>query len=192
MPSEEELQNSRCADKNSLNISELKDLIGDVQIILNRVASKSDQLIGNSTTNLAESWMSIRSKFDGGKVINRCARGSWYTRCYGGALRKNIGVAWSPLTFQNVTRMQAGTNFHLYARRQMQKTCASQKYKRKPESKVLRRKRKLQDLKQGASKKANFHYGSNLDDTPDVSPETLDRLCKEYLQKHVKKNEEQI
>ena len=88
--------------------------------------------------------------------------------------------------------MQAGTNFHLYARRQMQKTCASQKYKRKLESKVLRRKRKLQDLKQGASKKANFHYGSNLDDTPDVSPETLDRLCKEYLQKHVKKNEEQI
>ena len=83
LPSEEELQNSRCADKNSFNISELKDLIADVQIILNRVASNSDQITGNSTTNFAESWMSIRSKFDGGKVINRCARGSWYTRCYG-------------------------------------------------------------------------------------------------------------
>ena len=27
---------------------------------------------GNFTTNLAESWMHIRSKFDGGKQINQC------------------------------------------------------------------------------------------------------------------------
>ena len=57
-------------------MSDLKELIQDVQIILNRIADKSERLIGNFTTNLAESWMAIRSKFDGGKVINRCGRGS--------------------------------------------------------------------------------------------------------------------
>jgi len=31
----------------------------DINILLNRVASKSSRLLGNSTTNLAESWMAI-------------------------------------------------------------------------------------------------------------------------------------
>lgn len=40
-------------------------IIRDVTQILNRIADKSDRLLGNSTTNLAESWMHIRTKFDG-------------------------------------------------------------------------------------------------------------------------------
>ncbi len=35
----------------------------------------------NTPTNLAESWMRIRTKFDGGKVINRCQSGAWEHRC---------------------------------------------------------------------------------------------------------------
>ena len=66
IPSESEMESSRYAEKNMCELSEPKELIRDVQIILNRVAEKSDRLIGNFTTNLAESWMAIRSKFDGG------------------------------------------------------------------------------------------------------------------------------
>ncbi|CAC5385731.1 unnamed protein product [Mytilus coruscus] len=51
-------------------------IIKDVLTLLNRIAEKSDRLISNSTTNLAESWMYIRTKFDGGKVYNLCNRGS--------------------------------------------------------------------------------------------------------------------
>ncbi|VDI15012.1 Hypothetical predicted protein [Mytilus galloprovincialis] len=40
-------------------------IIRDVTLILNRIAEKSDRLLGKSTTNLAESWMHIRTKFDG-------------------------------------------------------------------------------------------------------------------------------
>lgn len=43
----------------------------DIQVILSRLVAKAEQLIDNVTTNLAESWMHVRSKFDGGKVINR-------------------------------------------------------------------------------------------------------------------------
>ena len=45
---------------------------------------------GNFTTNLAEGYMHIRSKFDGGKQINRSQSGSWEARCAGAALRVNV------------------------------------------------------------------------------------------------------
>ena len=47
----------------------------DIQVILSRLVAKAEQLIDNVTTNLAESWMHVRSKFDGGKVINRSQSG---------------------------------------------------------------------------------------------------------------------
>ena len=191
-PSERELENSRLADKSTCRLSELQELINDVLVILNKVADKSDRLLGNFTTNLAESWMAIRAKFDGGKVINRCNRGSWNTRCYGGALRKNLGSAWSPLTFQTATQTEAGIYFHQLARRQTQQLVSSKKYKAKPESKDIRRKRKLNDLKETTSKKAKIAYGSNLDDTPDVSKEKLAELCAAFLNKNIRKNEDEI
>ncbi len=45
-------------------------LYHDIQTVLSRLVAKASQLIDNETTNLAEAWMHIRSKFDGGKVIN--------------------------------------------------------------------------------------------------------------------------
>ena len=188
IPSENEMNQSRYAGKNCCSMSDLKELIQDVQIILNRIADKSERLIGNFTTNLAESWMAIRSKFDGGKVINRCGRGSWHTRCFGGALRKNLGVIWSPVTFQTVTGTKAGTHFIHSAKRQSQKLLASKKYQSKPESKIIRRKRKLNDLKQNTSKKAKLSYGSNLDDSTDVSEQKLKELCDSFLENNIKKD----
>ncbi|XP_053391946.1 uncharacterized protein LOC128554670 [Mercenaria mercenaria] len=192
IPSEAEMEESRRAISNSNSLIELKEMIADVQVILNRVADKSERLIGNFTTNLAESWMAIRSKFDGGKVINRCGRGSCNTRCYGGALRKNLGIAWSPLTFQTVTRTLAGVYFHQGARKQAQKRTASMKYKSKPDSKNIRRKRKLHSLKESCSKKAKFHYGSQLNDAPDVPADKLSGICQRFYEMRVHKNETEI
>ena len=52
---------------------------------------------GNFTTNLAESYMNVCSKFDGGKQINQSQRGSWQERCAGAGLRLNIGPDWGQL-----------------------------------------------------------------------------------------------
>jgi len=68
-------------------------MICDIQRSLSRLVGKAPELIGkvnttiqlllnhyitgNFTTNLAESWMHIRSKFDGGKQISRIQSGSW-------------------------------------------------------------------------------------------------------------------
>ena len=37
----------------------------DIQVTLSRLVAKAEQLVENVTTNLAESWMHVRAKFDG-------------------------------------------------------------------------------------------------------------------------------
>ena len=71
-------------------------LLYDIQAIVSRLVGKASQLFGNYTTNLAESWMNIRSKFDGGKVIKRSQSGSWQHRCMGAGLQQNIRRDWGP------------------------------------------------------------------------------------------------
>ena len=71
-------------------------MMHDIQTALSRLVSKASQLIENVTTNVAESWMHIRSKYDGGKVINRSQSGSWEHRCMGAGLQQNMGKEWGP------------------------------------------------------------------------------------------------
>ena len=59
-------------------------MMADIRTVVSRLVAKASQLIGNFTTNLAECWMHIRTKFDSGKFINRSQSGSF-----------NI-VAWVP------------------------------------------------------------------------------------------------
>ena len=60
-------------------------------------------VIGNFTTNLAECWMGIRAKFDGGKQYNRSQRGAWEGRCTGAGLRHNLGPEWGAVVWKQVT-----------------------------------------------------------------------------------------
>ena len=75
----------------------------DLQVILSRLVGKARQLIENETTNIAESWMHIRSKFDRGKVVNRSQSGSWEHRCMGAGLQQNIGKKWGPACWMDMT-----------------------------------------------------------------------------------------
>lgn len=78
-------------------------LLHDLQLLVSRLAEQSRQLIGNYTTNLAESWMHIRCKFDGGKVINRSQHGSWQHRSMGAGLEQNYGLMWGPKVWNEMT-----------------------------------------------------------------------------------------
>ena len=69
-------------------------LLHDISVALSRLVAKTKQLIGNHTTNLAECWMHIRSKFDRGKVVNRSQSGSWEHRCMWAGLHQNMGTEW--------------------------------------------------------------------------------------------------
>ena len=67
--------------------------------------------LGNFTTNLAEGWMHIRSKFDGGKQINRSQGGAWNGRCAGAALRQNLGPDWGPKAWKDITGVTANATY---------------------------------------------------------------------------------
>ena len=87
------------------------DIRKEVCFLLNRLASKADKLIYDFTTNIAEAWMSIRSKFDGGKRVNRTGGRSWHGRCYGAGLRNTSGPTWAPKTWEQCTGTPAGYHF---------------------------------------------------------------------------------
>ena len=91
---------------------------GDISVcpslITGHLIAKAPQLIGNSfstgmhhshtlhytftnfsfkgsfTTSLAESWMHVHCKFDGGKRVNRSQGRAWEGRCAGGGLLQNL------------------------------------------------------------------------------------------------------
>ena len=46
-------------------------LLHDILTLLSRLVTKAYQLIENVTTNIADSWMHVRSKYNGCKVIYR-------------------------------------------------------------------------------------------------------------------------
>ena len=71
--------------------------------MLSRLVAKASQLLGIKTTYLAECWMHVRTKFDGGKVINRSQSGSFGYRSMGAGLRQNLGANWGPQVWKNVT-----------------------------------------------------------------------------------------
>ena len=151
-------------------------IIRDFTQILNRIADKSDRLLGNSTTNLAESWMHIRTKFDGGKVYNICNRGSWHARCYGGALRMNFGPQWSCDVWESST----GTEPCLYLRKLYachERTLATSiKHKSKPSVHQSRWK-KVDSLKSSTTTKATRAHGPEATDVvDDVSSTDLQKL----------------
>ena len=77
-----------------------EEVSGQVKRLLTQLADKADNLICNFMTNMAEEWMTIQMKLDSGKVINRCSRRSWHARCFGGGLRMNYGIEWSPKGWQ--------------------------------------------------------------------------------------------
>lgn len=182
--SAEELENSRYCSFDFHDVE--KFIIQDVSILLMKIAEKAERLIGNTTTNIAESWMHIRCKFDGGKIHNLCNRGSWHARCYGGALRMNYGPQWSPNVWKESTATHAGSFFTKVFQRQEVKLAQSKKHQMKPQTKKNRFMKKLRNLKQSTTTKAKRAYGEDATEvTEDISASDLEAKKQEFLNKHV-------
>ena len=72
-------------------------------MMLRRVVANARQLFGNVTTNLAECWMHIKSKFDGGKVVNRSQSDSWEYRSMEAGLQQNMWKEWRSAVWSKMT-----------------------------------------------------------------------------------------
>ena len=87
-------------------------MLRDVQVALSRLVAKVNQVIDNQTTNLAECWMHIHSKHDGGKVINRSQSGSWEHRYMGAGLQQNTCKDWGPIAWSKMTLSNPNSIFN--------------------------------------------------------------------------------
>ena len=169
------------------------NLIRDVKVLLMRLANKAEKLIGNFTTNLAESWMGVRSKFDGGKVTNRCQRGSWHFRCFGAALRKNFGIDWAPKVWNLCTNIPASKPFQNHYRKQVVRAIRINRCKSKADVKSRARKRKLDRARASHTKKAKQSYGKDcLEDEEDVPVGQLAQQMADYQKLHYNKSEMEL
>ena len=164
------------------------ELLCDIGLLLQRLAEKADRLIENSTTNLAECWMSIRMKLDGGKVINRCNRGSWHARCFGGALRQNYGPTWSPTVWEQCTGVAATPLFHQHYSNITTKRANDSRNQKNPVIQARQRKRKGDRAKSSLSKDAVASYGpSAIDVTEDIPTAELTNKCEQFIITHFHK-----
>lgn len=84
------------------------DLFFRIKRAGDRLVSMAPQLISNSNSNMAESFMNIRCKFDGGKFYNRIQRGSFQHRTYGAALRFQLGPDWTSKVWFQTTGTEPG------------------------------------------------------------------------------------
>ncbi|KAJ8314129.1 hypothetical protein KUTeg_008690 [Tegillarca granosa] len=119
---EEDLEESREAINCEVSIR--SDMLQDISVILDRVASKCNRLLGNFTTNMAESWMSVRAKFDGGATVDLGMPG---VMSGGGAKEK----LWSSLVNTGMAESswnQVRLSFYIYTYRKSNSKKARKEY----------------------------------------------------------------
>ena len=162
-------------------------LMHDIQMLVARLVEKAPQLLGNFTTNLAESWMHIRCKFDGGKVINRSQSGSWQYRCMGAGLQQNIGKSWGPTTWDDMTKSKANQVFVDVTEVACKIAQSDKKRKATEASKESRRRSKYvrcENTEQARKAYSRHDNGTCPDDiVEDVSTEYLKQLMDVYTTK---------
>ena len=162
-----------------------REMLSDINIILSRVTAKAHLLIENTTTNLAECWMAIRSKFDGGKIINRCQRGSWNARCVGAGLRFQNGPTWSPKVWKDVFKTEPNTiHVNEYSCREKQ-SHNSRRYKKSSKGKA--RRSLWKEFRNKSSTLGTKFYGVESTQVQDDLPETcIVDACKNFYNGKVK------
>ena len=169
-------EDARKGMHNPVKVSE--KLIHDIQMLVSRLVEKAHQLIGNFTTNMAESWMHIRSKFDGGKVINRYQSGSWQGCCMGAGLQQNLRKTWGPTVWSDMTASIPNRIFTDIANTIHKETESTRKRKSTDKSKENRRKSKYARTDNSAQARKAYSRHDN-GTCPD---EVVEDVLSQYLE----------
>ena len=135
--------------------------------------------------------MHVRSKFDGGKQINRSQRGSWQGRCAGAALRINNGPNWGPMCWENITGLPPSSTFKAVAEKMTERVAKDRKRKATAKKKLRRKKCKRSDNSlQSRLDYSRYDDGPNaVDISPDIPTSDLYDLMVSYYSAHVKVTE---
>lgn len=138
--------------------------------------------------------MHIRTKFDGGKQINRSQSGSWQARCSGAGLRYNEGPAWGPAAWEQVTGESANQVFTGVAEAKSKQATSDRERKSTSQAKQSRQLSKCKasdNSLQSRRDYSRYDGGRNADDiTSDLPMEYLQDQMLSYYKAHVVVSEE--
>ena len=95
---------------------------------------------------MAESWMYVRCKYNGGKVINRSQSGLWAHQCMGAGLRHNFGKEWGPASWLTITDSPCNSIFSMTAKESEQKMEKDKVRKSRESVEEIRRKNKYKKM----------------------------------------------
>ena len=134
--------------------------------------------------------MHIRSKFDGGKQINRSQGSAWKGRCAGATLRQNFGPAWGPESWEKITGEKANPvhraiskERHILVERDRKRKATDQAKKSRFDSK---RQKTTDNSVQARRDYARHDDGIIVSDiASDVPQNILEDLMKKYYEAHV-------
>ena len=134
--------------------------------------------------------MHIRSKFDGGKQINRSQSGSWEGRCAGAGLRQILGPTWGPETWKNATGREANSIFTSHSEEKEKQVIIDRKRKASEFEKERRKKakyKKTNDNSQKARRDYARHDGGQgvMETAKDVPQEYLEQMMLDYYRTNV-------
>lgn len=135
--------------------------------------------------------MHIRSKFDGGKQINRSQSGSWQGRCAGAGLRQVLGPTWGPEVWKKITGSDPNPVF-ISSSIAKEKQVSQDRKRKATETEKERRKqvkyRKTNDNSQKARNDyARHDCGQGVKDVAnDVPQEYLEQMMLDYYTANIK------
>ena len=168
----------------------------DIQTVLSRLIGKAKQLLGNNTTNLAECWMHIRTKFDGGKVVNRSQSGAWENRSMGAGLRQNLDADWGPQVWTSMTDYSPNKVYTNVAGRCAERVKKDRERKNMEADKEKRRRSKYAPTDDTAAARSAYsrHDGGTTpkEVTDDIPPEQLEQLKMSFYRTKVVVTEQEV
>ena len=129
--------------------------------------------------------MHIRSKFDGGKQINRSQSGAWDGRCAGAVLRQNYGANWGPVVWESITAEkpnQIFTNVSEKMKIQVEKDRKRKSSEPAKESRRQAKHKKTNDTSTKAKADYTHHNGPTVIDTSTDVPQSYlqDQMIQYY------------
>ena len=132
--------------------------------------------------------MNIRSKFDGGKQINRSQRGSWEGRCAGAALRVNEGPEWGPTCWEKVTNSLSNQTYKAVSINWTKQFRKDKKRKAREDVKLKRKHQKTKhNSGQGRLDYSRYdNKGPNASEVPmDLSTDNLHAIMIKYYKANI-------
>ena len=157
------------------------EFIYEIKKRLNQYANKAESLVYNYTTNIAECWMSIRVRMEGGKQVFRGGKGSFNHRAAGASCRLNMGPTWSLKLWEKCLNQRANYIFFKHSEKRHNEYYQKAFQNSQAHIQAKRRKRKWQRRMQSKTKAAKLAYGPECEQPVSLSPSEEEAAKDKFL-----------